>query len=72
MKKKKAINYKKHQLTVIDEHGIQMGHSFSINVSHKGFNEDLWKKLGKILGEFSKEEVVFAIESSSEGSYLYL
>jgi len=54
----------KHQVTVIDEHGIQMGESFSINVSHKGFNEDLWKKLNKILGKFRKEEVVFAIESS--------
>jgi len=54
----------KHQVTVLDEHGIQMGNSFSINVSHKGFNEDLWKKLGKILGRFSKEEVIFAIESS--------
>ena len=41
-----------------------MGNSFSINVSHKGFNEDLWKKLGKILGKFRKEKVVFAIESS--------
>jgi len=56
----------KHQLTVIDEQGIQMGNSFSINVSHKGFNEDLWKKLGKILGKFRKEEVVFAIESSCD------
>ncbi len=56
----------KHQVTVLDEHGIQMGHSFSINVSHKGFNEDLWKKLGKVLGKFRKEEVVFAIESSCD------
>ena len=56
----------KHQVTVLDEHGIQMGTSFSINVSHKGFNEDLWKKLGKILGKFKKEEVVFAIESSCD------
>jgi transposase len=56
----------KHQVTVLDEHGIQMGHSFSINVSHKGFNEDLWKKLGKVLGKFRREEVVFAIESSCD------
>jgi len=56
----------KHQVTVLDERGIQMGESFSINVTHKGFNEDLWKKLGKILGEFRKEEVVFAIESSCD------
>ncbi len=54
----------KHQVTVIDEQGIQMANSFSINVSHRGFNVDLWKKLGKILGRFRKEEVVFAIESS--------
>ena len=31
----------KHQVTVIDEQGIQMGNSFSINVSHKGFSEDI-------------------------------
>jgi transposase len=56
----------KHQVTVLDERGIQMGNSFSINVSHKGFNEELWKKLGKILGTFRKEEIVFAIESSCD------
>jgi transposase len=56
----------KHQLTVIDEHGIQMGDTFTINVSHKGFNEDLWKSLGKILGRIRKEEIVFAIESSCD------
>lgn len=56
----------KHQVTVLDERGIQMGNSFSIAVSHKGFNEELWKKLGKILGSFRKEEVVFAIESSCD------
>jgi transposase len=54
----------KHQVTVLDEHGIQMGESFSIPVTHKGFNEDLWKRLGKLLGTFGKEDVVFAIESS--------
>ncbi len=56
----------KHQVTVIDEYGIQMGSSFSINVSHQGFNVDLWKRLGKMLGKFRKEEVVFAIESSCD------
>ena len=30
----------KHQVTVLDEHSIQMGNSFSITVSHKGFNEE--------------------------------
>lgn len=56
----------KHQVTVVDEQGIQMGNSFTITVTHKGFNEDLWKNLGKILGKFRKEEVVFAIESSCD------
>jgi transposase len=54
----------KHQVTVLDDQGIQMGESFSITVTHKGFTEDLWKRLGKQLGEFGKEDVVFAIESS--------
>jgi transposase len=66
----------KHQVTVIDENGIQMGDSFSINVTHKGFNEDLWEKLGKVVGKIRKQEVVFAIESSCDlwrvfASYLY-
>jgi transposase len=56
----------KHQVTVLDEHGIQMGESFSVSVTHKGLNEDLWKRLGKILGKFRKEEVIFAIESSCD------
>ena len=56
----------KHQVTVLDEHGMQMGNSFAINVSHKGFNEDLWKKLGKIMGKCRKQEVIFAIESSCD------
>jgi len=54
----------KHQVTVLDEEGMQMGNSFSIEVSYKGFRDDLWKKLGKTLGSFSKDEVVFAVESS--------
>jgi hypothetical protein len=31
----------KHQVTVLDEMGIQIGESFSITVSHKGFSGDL-------------------------------
>ena len=56
----------KHHVTVIEEQSIQMGTSFSITVSHKRINEDLWKKLGKILGKFRKEEVVFAMVSSCD------
>jgi len=54
----------RHQVTVVDESGIQIGNSFSIQVSHKGFNEDLWKELGEVVDSHGLEEVVFAVENS--------
>ncbi|HWR57721.1 MAG TPA: transposase, partial [Thermodesulfovibrionales bacterium] len=41
-----------------------MGGTFSIPVNFRGYNEELWKKLGKIVGSFGPEDVVFAVETS--------
>lgn len=54
----------KHEVTVVDENGIQVGGSFSISVSHKGFNEELWERLGKVVSDYSPDNLVFAVESS--------
>jgi transposase len=54
----------KHEVTVVDENGIQVGGSFSISVSYKGFNEELWEKLGKVVSDYSPDNLVFAVESS--------
>lgn len=35
-------------------------------LSYEGYNEKLWKGLGKILGEYSAEDVVFAVETSCD------
>jgi len=53
-----------HQVAVVDEEGIQIGNSVSIPVSFRGYNEELWKKLGRMLGTFTPEDVVFAVETS--------
>ncbi len=54
----------KHQVTVVDGEGLQVGGTFSIPVNFKGYNEELWNKLGKIVGSFGPEDVVFAVETS--------
>ena len=55
---------RKHQAAILDEKGIQQGHSFSFPVSHEGYEVKLWKGLTKILGVYSPENVLFAIETS--------
>lgn len=54
----------KHQAAVVDEEGIQMGKSFSFPVTHEGYTEALWNRLGKILGDYGPEDLVFAVETS--------
>lgn len=54
----------KHQVTVVDGEGLQKGSTFSIPVSYRGYNEELWNRLGKIPGSFGPEDVVFAVETS--------
>lgn len=54
----------KHQVTVVDVEGLQKGGTFTIPVNFRGYNEELWKKLSRILGSFGPEDVVFAVETS--------
>jgi len=54
----------KHQVTVLDREGLQAGSSFSIPVSYEGYNERLWEGLDRRLGQYSPEDLVFAVETS--------
>lgn len=54
----------KHQAAIIDTHGVQLGKSFSFDVSLDGYTKILWQKLTQILPTCSHESTVFAIETS--------
>lgn len=54
----------KHQAVVLNEEGMQIGRSFSFPISYEGYEMKLWKDLGKILGNYTSEDLVFAVESS--------
>jgi transposase len=54
----------KHQAAVIDTHGVQLGKSFSFDVSLDGYTKILWQKLTQILPTYSRDTTVFAIETS--------
>ena len=53
-----------HQAMIINELGIPYCKSFSFNNSFKGFHEELWIKLGRVLKSVDPEKVVFAVEIS--------
>lgn len=53
-----------YQSMVINELGIPYCKSFTFNNTFKGFNEELWFKLSKILKEIDPQKVVFAVEIS--------
>jgi len=55
---------RKHQVVIVDEEGIQVGKSFSFPMSYKGFTETLWKGLTHILGSYTPDDLVFAVETS--------
>jgi len=54
----------KHQAAVLDREGIQIGRSFAFPVNYEGYETKLWTELTKILGDYSAEDLVFAIETS--------
>jgi len=54
----------KHRAAVVNEQGVQIGNSFSFQVSYKGYHEDLWTKIKRILGACDYKDVVFAVETS--------
>ena len=53
-----------HQIAVLDENGDQMGKSFSVPVSHEGYENKLWQRLDKMIGGYSSGGVFFAIENA--------
>jgi transposase len=54
----------KHQAAVIDTHGVQLGKSFSFDVSLDGYTKILWQKLTQILPTYGPDSTAFAIETS--------
>lgn len=54
----------KHDMTVIDADGNKVGKSFSVPVSHEGFEVKMLDRLSRLIGEFDKGDIVFAVESS--------
>jgi transposase len=54
----------KHQAAIIDTHGVQLGKSFSFDVSLDGYTRTLWQKLTHMLPTCSRQTTVFAIETS--------
>jgi hypothetical protein len=55
---------RKHRAAILDEKGIQQGHSFSLPVSHEGYKVRLRKGLTRILGNWGQENLVVAQERS--------
>ena len=54
----------KHQIAVIDHCGIQIGNAFTFKVSYKGYTQELWIKLKKLIPKTDSEDCVFAIETA--------
>ncbi len=55
-----------HHAVVLDENRMQKGKSFSFQSSYEGYNETLWKKLEEILGSYSPDNLVFAVETACD------
>ncbi len=53
-----------HQAMMINELGIPYCKSFTFNNNYKGFNEELWLKIGRVLKDIDPQKVVFAVEIS--------
>ncbi len=49
---------------IINELGIPYCKSFSFNNTYKGFNDELWVKLNRVLKDINPTKVVFAVEIS--------
>jgi len=49
----------KHQATVIDNNGIQIGKAFTFKTTHQGYQHDLWQRLQQIMPSIENENIVF-------------
>ncbi len=56
----------KHQAVVLDEHRMQQGKSFSFDCTYEGYNIKLWEKLDTIVGSYSSDNLVFAVETACD------
>jgi len=54
----------KHQAAVIDATGMQLGKSFSFDVSYEGYTNTLWQKILQTIPNCKPETTVFALETS--------
>ena len=54
----------KHAGSVLDASGVQQGNAFRFEVSREGYDETLWKQVGKRLDAWGPEDIVVAIETS--------
>lgn len=54
----------KHQAVIIAPTGIQIGKTFSFDVSHEGYSTTLWHKVRLLVPNCNPDTVVFAIETS--------
>jgi transposase len=54
----------KYDAAVIDQNGLLQGNTFSFQNSHEGFKNQLWNCLNERAPQFSKENIVFAIEAA--------
>lgn len=54
----------KHSAAIVDPSGQQFGGAFTFPVTREGFDEVLWKHIGKRLGDLGPESLVVAIETS--------
>lgn len=55
---------KKHQAVILNPAGLQLGKSFSFDVSYEGYANTLWKKVTLLIPKCNPGNTVFAIETS--------
>jgi transposase len=54
----------KHQAVIVDATGVQIGKTFSFDVSHEGYTAMLWHKVRLLIPNCNPDTVVFAVETS--------
>jgi transposase len=55
---------KKHQASIINPDGLQLGKSFCFDVSYQGYTNTLWKKISFLIPKCNPDNTLFAIETS--------
>ena len=55
----------KHQIVLLNEEGVQVGRSFAIPVSFRGYTEKLWKDLTNIMGSYNSDNLYSCFNSDN-------